>query len=200
MSIKIQEVIPMSLSRSSLRRISSSLCVASCLLTGVPAVTLAQTNPGLTFTWGGSGPSGKQQLGYVMEYGTPGHPQDRYRLKLGRQKTAIDSIRISYPEYYDGEFTEKSITLQESPKNKFIGFGRTKKIPLSSVKVDKDTRLIEIVPETPLEAGKSAEVVLSDVQNPRSGGMYYFNCFISVPGDVPLKRYLGTWVMSIFRS
>jgi hypothetical protein len=190
----------MSLSRSSFRRISSSLCIASCLFTGIPAVTLAQNNPGLTFTWGGDGPSGKQQLGYVLEYGTPGHPQDRYRLKLGRQKTAIDSIRISYPEYYDGEFSEKNVTLQESPKNKFLGFGRSKKIPLSSVKIDKDTRLIEIVPETPLEAGRSAEIVLSGVQNPRSGGMYYFNCYISVPGDVPLKRYKGTWILSIFRS
>jgi hypothetical protein len=190
----------MSLSRSSLRQISSSLCIASCLLTGVPVVTLAQTNPGLTFSWGGDGPTGKQQLGYVLEYGTPGFPQDRYRLKLGRQKTAIDSIRISYPEYYDGEFSEKKVTIQETPKNKFIGFGKTKKIPLTSVKVDNDNRLIEIVPEVPIEAGKSVEIVLSNVQNPRSGGMYYFNCYISVPGDVPLKRYLGTWVMSIFRS
>jgi Protein of unknown function (DUF2808) len=196
MPTKPQQIIPM----SSLRRIGSYLCIAGCLLTGVPAITFAQTNPGITFTWGGNGPTGKQQLGYVLDYGTPGFPQDRYRLKIGSQKTAIDGIRIAYPNYYDGEFNEKQVTLQESSKSKLFGMGRSKKIPLSSVRVDKDNRLIEIVPQNPVPSGTPMEVVLSDVQNPRSGGMYYFNCYISSPGDVPLKRFLGVWVLSIFRS
>jgi hypothetical protein len=190
----------MSFQKSSIRRLSSSLCVAGLLLTGIPIFTSAQTNPGLTFTWGGNGPSGKQQLGYVLEYGTPGHPQDRYRLKMGRQKLAVDAITIAYPAYFDGDFKEKSVTLQESPKNKFIGFGRVPKIAVSSVKVDKDNRFIEIVPEAPIPAGKSFEIVLSNVQNPRSGGMYYFNASITSPGDLPLKRYIGTWIISISRS
>jgi Protein of unknown function (DUF2808) len=190
----------MSFQKPSIRRLSSSLCVAGLLLTGVPIITSAQTNPGLTFSWGGNGPSGKQQLGYVLEYGTPGHPQDRYRLKMGRQKLAVDGITITYPAYFDGEFNEKSITLQESPKNKFLGFGKVPKIAVTSVKVDKDNRFIEIVPEAPIPAGKSFEIVLSNVQNPRSGGMYYFNASITSPGDLPLKRYIGTWVLSISRS
>jgi hypothetical protein len=189
----------MSFQKLSVRRLSSAL-IAGLLLTGVPIITSAQTNPGLTFSWGGNGPSGKQQLGYVLEYGTPGHPQDRYRLKMGRQKLAIDGITITYPAYFDGEFNEKSITLQESPKNKFLGFGRVAKIAVTSVKVDKDNRFIEIIPEAPIPAGKSFEIVLSNVQNPRSGGMYYLNASITSPGDLPLKRYIGTWVLSISRS
>ena len=189
----------MSFQKPSVRRLSSAL-IAGLLLTGVPLITYAQNNPGLTFTWGGNGPSGKQQLGYVLEYGTPGHPQDRYRLKMGRQKLAVDGITIAYPAYFDGEFNEKSITIQESPKNKFIGFGRVPKIAISSVKVDKDNRFIEIVPESPIPAGKSFEIVLSNVHNPRSGGMYYFNASITSPGDLPLKRYIGTWIISISRS
>jgi hypothetical protein len=191
----------MSLPRLSIRRCSSSLFVASLLLTGVPMVTLAQSNPGFTFNWGGDGPSSKQQLGYVLDYGTPGHMSDRYRLKIKAQKVAIDGITITYPEYYDGEFNEKRITLQEASKSKFLGFGKTIKIPTSSVKLDKDNRFIEIVPENPIPAGKAFEVVLSDVRNPQSGGMYYFNASISSPGDtVPLRRYLGTWILSLFRN
>jgi Protein of unknown function (DUF2808) len=190
----------MSFQKPSIRQLSSSLCAAGLLLTAVPIITSAQTNPGLTFTWGGSGPSGKQQLGYVLEYGTPGHPQDRYRLKMGRQKLAIDGITITYPAYWDGELNEKSITLQEAPKNKFLGFGKVPKIAVSSVKVDKDNRFIEIIPEAPIPAGKAFEIVLSNVQNPRSGGMYYFNASITAPGDLPLKRYIGTWVISLSRS
>ncbi|HEY9824707.1 MAG TPA: DUF2808 domain-containing protein [Stenomitos sp.] len=190
----------MSYPSSSIRRWGSSLCVAGLLLAGVPAVSLAQSNPGFTFTWGSNGPSGKQQLGYNLQYGQPGHPADRYRLKIGRQNLAIDGLSITYPKYYDGDINEKSITLQLAPKSKFLGFGKTTQIPISSAKVDKDNRVIEIIPESPIPAGTAFEVVFSDVQNPRAGGMYYFNCNVSSPGDLPLKRYIGTWVLSIFRS
>jgi hypothetical protein len=178
-------------SKSSLRRISSSLCIASCLLIGVSGVTLAQTNPGYTFTFGES-PALEQPLRYVLEDGTPGHPQDLYHLELGLQNTPIKSIWISYPNSYDGEFSEKSVTLQESSENRFIEFGKSKKISVTSIKVDKVTRLIKIVPKTPI-VGKKSEIVLSNIQNPRSRRMYKFNCHIFVSGDVPLKQYLGTW-------
>jgi Protein of unknown function (DUF2808) len=190
----------MSFPRFSVRRWGSSLFVVGFLLTGAPVVTWAQQNQGLTFTWGGDGPTGKQQLGYVLQYGTPGHPSDRYRLKIKAQKVAIDGINISYPDYFDGQINEKAITLQEAPKSKILGFGKVVKIPIASAKVDKDSRIIDIVPEAAIPAGKAFEVVLSDVQNPRSGGMYYFNCRISSPGDLPIKKYLGTWVLSIYRS
>jgi hypothetical protein len=181
------------------RLLLTSLCVAGSLVSTLPTITSAQSNPGFSFVWG-DGPGRKQQLGYVLDYGTPGHSQDRYRLKLGRQNVAIDSITVTYPNYYDGTFNEKRVTLQESPKNKFLGFGKTKQIEVSSVKVDKDNRVIEIVPKEPIPSGVPVEVVLSDVQNPRSGGMYYFNAYINSPGDVPLRRYLGTWILSLFRS
>jgi Protein of unknown function (DUF2808) len=187
------------LSKRPFRLLLTSLCVAGSLVSTLPTITSAQSNPGFSFVWG-DGPGRKQQLGYVLDYGTPGHSQDRYRLKLGRQNVAIDSITITYPNYYDGTFNEKRVTLQEAPKNKFLGFGKTKQIEVSSVKLDKDNRLIEIVPKEPIPSGVPVEVVLSDVQNPRSGGMYYFNAYINSPGDVPLRRYLGTWILSLFRS
>ncbi|MFM6244668.1 MAG: DUF2808 domain-containing protein, partial [Dolichospermum sp.] len=40
-------------------------------------------------------------------------------------------------------------------------------------------------------------LVLSNVQNPSFGGVYYFNCRVLSPGDVPLLRYIGTWIISI---
>ncbi len=183
-----------------MRRWFPSLFVAGCLLAGVPAVTWAQTNPGFSFVWGDGGPSGKQQLGYVLDYGTPGHMQDRYRLKIKRQDVAIDSIVISYPDYYDGTFNEDKVSLQMSARNKIFNFKKPEVIPVSSVKVDADSRIIEIIPEAPIPAGTNFEAVLSNVQNPRSGGMYYFNCRVTSPGDLPIMRYVGTWVLSIYRS
>jgi hypothetical protein len=50
-----------------------------------------------------------------------------------------------------------------------------------------------------IPAGEQVEIVLSNVRNPPSGGMYYFNARVESPGDVPLMRYIGTWVVGIYR-
>lgn len=186
------------------RHLWSALLLSSCLLaTGLPAQ--AQSNPGFTFSWG-DGPSGKQQLRYVLDYGTPGFNGDRYRLKLGPQKVAISGISITYPDYYDGTFDPKAIEIRvgaESSKNKgFLNFSRDlgKPVALSEVNVDAENRIITLTPTDIIPAGLPVQVVLSNVRNPQTGGMYYFNARISSPGDVPLMRYIGTWVLSIYRS
>jgi len=69
-------------------------------------------------------------------------------------------------------------------------------MPLQEVVWDKENRLVEIYPQEPVPAGSKVELVFSNVKNPSFGGTYYFNCHLS-PGDVPLRRYLGTWILSI---
>ncbi len=191
---------PMSPRQSSiLHRTVSVLLCSGTLIAGVPLISVAQSNPGFSFVWGGDGPGRRQQLSYVLEYGTPGHMRDRYRLQLGRQNTAISSIRVDYPDYYDGQFSENRISLRRTPKNRIFNFNRAEEIPLASATVDNESRIIEIVPEEDIPAGVPVEVVLSNVRNPRSGGMYYFNAWISSPNDV-LVQPVGTWILSIFRS
>lgn len=175
------------------------IAIAGALITGVPAVTVAQTNPGFSFVWG-DGPSRKQQLGYVLEYGTPGHRHDRHRYKIGRQSVAMDSITLTFPDYFDGKFSAKNVSLRESPKGRIFNFKKGKEIPIATREYDPDNGVLEIVPETPIPAGTKTEVVISNMQNPKSGGTYFVNCRITSPGDVPLSRYIGTWIVSIFRS
>ncbi|MGF1604402.1 MAG: DUF2808 domain-containing protein [Thermosynechococcaceae cyanobacterium] len=189
----------MSARKVSLRRFLP-VAIASTLITGVPAVTLAQTNPGFSFIWGGDGPSQKQQLGYVLEYGTPGHRHDRHRYKLGRQSVAMDSITITFPDYFDGKFSAKNVSLRKAAKSKIFNFKKAEEIPIATVDYDEDSRVLQIVPESPIPAGEKAEVVISNMQNPQSGGTYFINARITSPGDVPLSRYIGTWVVSIFRN
>jgi hypothetical protein len=57
--------------------------------------------------------------------------------------------------------------------------------------------VIEIYPQEPVAAGNNVELVLSNVKNPATGGIFYFNCLIQSSGDVPLSRYVGTWIISI---
>lgn len=182
-----------------MRRILPTLLCAGCLFTGLPVVASAQTNPGFTFTYG-NGPSGKQQLKYVLNYGTPGHKNDRYRLKLGSQKVAISGITITYPENYSGSFDPKQIEVRTGSSNQFFGRKLGNVVPLSELNLDKEARVITIVPQEIIPAGVNTEVVLTNVRNPSSGGMYYFNCQISSPGDIPLMRYIGTWILAFYRS
>jgi len=190
----------MSANKFSLKKALPALFFAGVLVGTVPTITEAQTNPGFSFVWGGQDSQPKKQLSYVLQYGTPGHLSDRWRLSLGKQDVAMSVIRISTPEYFNGEFNENRIELRESPKSRIFNLKKGKTIPISSVTVDNDNGLVEIIPETPIPAGKRAEVVISNVRNPRSGGMFYINCSIISPGEVPLPRQVGTWIVSIFRN
>ncbi|MGM0455661.1 MAG: DUF2808 domain-containing protein, partial [Cyanobacteriota bacterium] len=61
----------------------------------------------------------------------------------------------------------------------------------------QENQVIEIYPIEPIAAGNDVEIVFSNVRNPRFGGMYYFNARVFSPGDLPMARYLGTWVLNI---
>ncbi|MFM6345430.1 MAG: DUF2808 domain-containing protein, partial [Dolichospermum sp.] len=92
-----------------------------------------------------------------------------------------------YPDYYKGTFDTKNIEVRVKDKS----------VPLSQVKWDEKGGVIQIFPKDPVPAGQKVELVLSNVQNPSFGGVYYFNCRVLSPGDVPLLRYIGTWIISI---
>jgi hypothetical protein len=169
---------------------------------GVPAISLAQNNSGFTFTWG-EGPRGKEQLRYTLDYGTPGMMGDRYRFRLGVQNLAINRINITYPDYYDGTFDPKAIEVRVGAPTRagFLSLRREygRAIPLTQVNYDPKSRVLDLVPAEVIPAGEQVEIVLSNVRNPAVGGMYYFNARVESPGDVPLMRYVGTWIVSIYR-
>lgn len=170
-----------------MRRNLSALIVTGSLL-AVPATSLAQNNPGFSFNWGGDLPR-KAQLGYRLDNGRP-NVRDRYQMRVRPQKMEISKLYISYPDYYRGTFDPEKIEL----------FVKDKQVPLTESRVDKVARLIEITPEAVVPAENKMEVVLSGVKNPSGGGMYYFNARVDSPGDVPIARYIGTWVVSIFKD
>jgi hypothetical protein len=181
-----------------------AMAAGALVVLGTPVISLAQSNPGFSFTWG-EGPKGKEQLRYTLDYGTPGHSADRYRLRLGVQNLAINRINITYPDYYDGKFDPKAIEVRAGSPQRGGGFLSLKReigrpIALSQVNYDPKSRVIDLVPAEVIPAGEQVEIVLSNVRNPMIGGMYYFNARVESPGDVPLMRYIGTWILSIART
>ena len=171
---------------SSMRRLLSALAVTGCLLTGLPILTSAQGLPGFTLF---SGVKSENQLPFRLDFGGQPNSWDRYRLRIPakRLKLAVAQFTITYPDYYKGNFDTDEIEVRI----------RGKKVPLQEVKWDKENHLVEIYPQEPVPANSRVELVFSNVKNPNFGGTFYFNCQILTPGDVPLLRYVGTWIMNI---
>ncbi len=172
--------------KSSMRRVLSAIAVTSFLLTGLPIASLAQSLPGFTIF---SGVKRENQLPFRLDFGGQSNGWDRYRLRIPSKKLnlAVSQFSISYPDYYKGKFDADKIEVRI----------KDKKVPLQEVVWDKENRLVEIYPQEPVPAGSKVELVFSNVKNPTFGGTYYFNCQILSPGDVPLRRYVGTWILSI---
>jgi Protein of unknown function (DUF2808) len=171
---------------SSLRRLFSALAISACVLSVVPSISLADSLPGFTL-WGGI--PRERQLPFRLDFGGQPNAWDRYRLRIPskQMKLAVAQFSITYPDYFEGEFDPKEVEVRV----------RGKAVPLEEVNWDKENRVIQIFPREPVPAGNQVELVLSNVKNPTFGGMFYFNCQIQTPGDVPLLRYLGTWILSI---
>ncbi|MEB3338632.1 MAG: DUF2808 domain-containing protein [Leptolyngbyaceae bacterium] len=175
-----------SFSQSSVRRTLSAIGLTGCLLTALPTIGLSQSTPGFTL-FGGT--RSENQLGYYLDFGGRSNGWDRYRLRIPAKKMrlAVAQFSISYPDYYDGQFDTKDIEVVVKGKS----------VPLQEVKWNAENHVIEIYPQEPVPANSSVELVFSNVKNPGFGGMFYFNCNILTPGDVPLLRYVGTWILSI---
>jgi hypothetical protein len=169
-----------------MRRLLASIAVSGLLLTGLPIVASAQGLPGFTL-W--SGVKRENQLPYKLDFGGQTNGWERYRLRIPQKKLnlAVSQFSISYPDYFKGKFDTDKIEVRI----------KDEKVPLQEVVWDKENHKVDIYPKEPVPAGSRVELVFSNVRNPSSGGTFYFNCQIQTPGDVPLLRYLGTWIVSI---
>lgn len=172
--------------KSSMRRLICAIAATGCIVTGFAVRSWAQNNPGFTL-W--SGVARENQLSYYLDYGGQPNGWDRYRLKIPakRLELGVSQIAISYPDYYDGKFDTKKVEVK----------AKGKKVPINEVKWDKENHVIQIELQEQIPAGTSIEIVFSNVKNPPFGGMYYFNAQVLSAGDIPLPRYVGTWILSI---
>ncbi|MBF2028846.1 MAG: DUF2808 domain-containing protein [Oscillatoriales cyanobacterium C42_A2020_001] len=170
-----------------MRKAFTGLAIASCFMGAVPLVSYAQGGlPGLTIF---GGVKGDDNLNYRLDFGGRANGWDRYRLRVPakKMKLAVAQFAISYPDYFKGTFDPKSIDLQVQGKS----------VRIREANWNQENNLIEIFPEEPVPANSKVEIWLENVKNPSTGGMFYFNLQVQSPGDLPLYRYLGTWVIQI---
>lgn len=164
----------------------ATLAITTSLMTGLPHLVLAQSNPGLTLF---SGVDRQDILNYHLDFGGKSGGWDRYRLRIPGKKLTqgVAKFFITYPEYYQGTFNTDSIEVRV----------KDKKLPIREVVWDKESRIIEIDLEQPLLESNKVEIVFSNVKNPENGGTFYFQAQILTPGQVPLRLNIGTWIVSI---
>jgi hypothetical protein len=168
------------------RKLLPCLALTSCLVAFVPTVVRAGSLPGFTLF---SGIDRSDQLAYRLSSGNRS-ATDSYSLRIPGSKInrlGAGQIQITYPDYYKGTFDEKNVEV-------LIG---DKSIPLANVTWDRERRTLLIDPAQQLTTTGEIEVVLNNVRNPDSSGMYYFNCQIKSSADFPIARYIGTWILSI---
>ncbi len=168
------------------RRWLTALALSSSVITGLPYLVMAQSNPGLTIF---SGVERENILNYHLDFGGKANGIDRYRLRIPSKKLTqgVDRFFISYPGYYSGKFDVDKIEVRINGNS----------LPLRDVIWDEESRIIEIALEEPIVESRKVELVFSNVKNPRFGGTFYFQCQILTPGQVPLRLHLGTWIVSI---
>jgi hypothetical protein len=169
-----------------LRRFFSILAISGSLLTGLAAASLAQGLPGLVIF---SGIDRVNQLGYRLDFAGRTSEIDRYHLRIPDDKMTLAAAQfaITYPASYEGTFDPDDVEVRIGGES----------VALDEVTWDQERRVINIYPSQPIPARTRVELVLSNVRNPSHGGTHYFNAMVRSPGDLPMLRYVGTWIVSI---
>ncbi|MFN5515827.1 MAG: DUF2808 domain-containing protein [Cyanobacteriota bacterium] len=163
------------------------LALSGSFIGAWPVLTYAQGNSGFTIF---SGVERKDILDYYLQYGGRPGQWDRYQLYVPAKKLSQGARKfyISYPANFDGEFDPKSIRI------------RTKngEIPVADAVWDKESRFLEISLAQDIPPNTKVDIVLSNVTNPNFG-TYYLVCDVMASGDIPVRLYAGTWIVSIQR-
>jgi len=165
------------------RKTATLLAIALGLgLTSAAAPSLAQSNAGFIIF----GKIRDNALDYTLDSGIS-NQVDRYSLRLKPQKIAINEILITYSAGFEGEFDPKSMAVEMDGKP----------LPLTSSQWNRANRTVELVLKEPIPVDRMATVVLSNVRNPFFGGLFQFDARIRSITDLPILRYIGSWMIGI---
>ena len=164
------------------------LALSGALVTGLPAISWAGGNSGLTIF---SGVERKDILDYYLQFGGRPDQWDRYKLYISaKQMTQSAKVfYISYPETFDGTFDIEKVRVESKKQGK---------LDIEDVVWDEESRFLQIVLAEPAVANSKVTITLSNVKNPTMG-TYYMVADALAGGDIPVRVYLGTWIVDIQR-
>lgn len=161
---------------------SKQLFIYSCCLAALSITppSFAQTGSGIILF----GNVRDNALSYRLNGGRA-RQLDRYYLDIPAQRTQISQIIVTYRDNFDGEIDPNAINIRFRGQN----------LALESASWDKENRRIEVALKEPVPAGRPLQLVMSNVRNPFYSGLYQFDARIIGPSDLPVFRYIGSWVI-----
>jgi hypothetical protein len=164
------------------------VALSGALVTGLPAISWAGGNSGLTIF---SGVERKDILDYYLQFGGRPEQWDRYKLYISAKKMTQSAkvFYISYPENFDGQFDIKKVRVESQKQGK---------LEVEDVVWDQESRFLQIVLAEPAVANSKVTITLSNVKNPTLG-TYYLVGDVLAAGDIPVRLYVGTWIVDIQR-
>lgn len=176
-----------------IRRFFSFFALSAVCLVGAPILSHAQSNPGLTIF---SGVSRDNVLSYYLDWGGRPSVKDRYKLTVPAKKMipGVSRFIVKYPDY----FYEQGGRFKADPERVEVRVNGKKdqSLAVRDVFWDKESHILEIDLEEPMEELRKVELVLHKVRNPRLG-TYYFHCDVLASTDIPVRTYVGTWIIDI---
>ena len=172
------------------------LALSGALVTGLPAISWAGGNAGLTIF---SGVERRDILDYYLQFGGRPGERERYKLYIPAKKMTQGAkvIYISYPENFDAKFPVNSNSKIKKDKLR-VETQKQGKLDIEDVVWDQKSRFLQIVLAEPAVANSKVTVTLSNVTNP-TFGTYYLVADVMASGDIPVRLYVGTWIVDIQR-
>ncbi len=164
------------------------LALSGALVTGLPAISWAGGNSGLTIF---SGVDRKDILDYYLQFGGRPGECDRYKLYIPAKKMTQGAkvFYVSYPENFDGKFDLNKVRVETQKQGK---------LEIEDVVWYQESRFLQIVVAEPAVANSKVTITLSNVKNP-TFGTYYLVSDVMASGDIPVRLYVGTWIVDIQR-
>ncbi|MGA1622439.1 MAG: DUF2808 domain-containing protein [Synechocystis sp.] len=168
------------------QRLLALFALGGALVVGLPTLSWAGGNSGLTIF---SGVERQDILDYYLQFGGRPEQWDRYKLYISAKKMTQGAkvFYVSYPENFDGEFDIEKVRVETKKQGK---------LDIEDVVWDKESRFLQIVLAEPAQANSKVTITLSNVKNPTMG-TYYLVGDVLASGDIPVRLYVGTWIVDI---
>ena len=131
---------------------------------------------------------GRDTLAYRLESGQVG-VQDEYTFSYPTLPFATKRLQIIYDSTFDGKFDPQRITVRDRTSGE--------PYPLARAELDPTARAVTVQLKTALPKGSSPDIVLDQVRNPASDGVYGFHGKILEPGPFPSYRLVGDWFVTV---
>lgn len=196
-----------SLHRQSARGLLAALAFTGCTVGGLTTALLTSPDAlaqgaGLNIQWNQNPNKRARFLPFTIELSNTRNQFGRYRLRIGSEdlKLAAMQFTVGYsPKFFDGKFDPKAVEVKvcQTLGNALSNPKGCKTIDIEEVTTDLERGRISIYPKEPVPAGSNVEMSFSNVRNPRNSGLYRLDGFIETPGDVPLLRQAGSWMLEI---